>query len=54
MHTADLDRSMLTVLRALLDDAFDGELSDQDWEHALGGMHAVVSGWQEWEARPLP
>jgi aminoglycoside 2'-N-acetyltransferase I len=45
MHTADLDGSMLTVLRALLDDAFDGELRDQDWEHALGGMHAVA--WEE-------
>jgi len=24
-------------------DAFGGEFSDADWEHALGGMHALVS-----------
>ena len=23
-------------------EAFGGEFSDADWEHALGGMHAVI------------
>ncbi len=30
-------------LRQLLDDAFDHEFSDDDWDHALGGWHAIVS-----------
>lgn len=41
-HTADLDRSVLVATRSLLDDVFAGELTDDDWEHALGGMHAIV------------
>ena len=28
--------------RALLDEAFGGDFDDDDWEHALGGMHAVA------------
>ena len=28
--------------RALLDEVFAGELTDDDWEHALGGVHALV------------
>ncbi len=41
-HTADLSRATLDSARALLDDVFDGELDDHDWEHALGGLHALV------------
>ncbi len=41
-HTADLDASALEAIRALLGHVFGSELSDHDWEHALGGMHAVV------------
>lgn len=41
-HTADLDPAALSAARALLDDVFHGELTDHDWEHALGGMHALV------------
>lgn len=26
----------------MLADAFDGEFSEDDWEHALGGMHALI------------
>lgn len=26
----------------MLEDAFGKEFSEQDWEHALGGMHAIV------------
>jgi aminoglycoside 2'-N-acetyltransferase I len=46
-HTADLDTATLTAARALLYDVFD-DMTDQDWEHALGGMHALV-----WEGAEL-
>jgi aminoglycoside 2'-N-acetyltransferase I len=41
-HTADLDPATLAAARELLDAVFAGEMTDQDWEHALGGMHALV------------
>ena len=40
-HTADLDAATLAAARVLLDEVFDGELTDDDWEHCLGGMHAL-------------
>ena len=42
VHTADLDPATLTAARALLDDVFDGEMTGEDWEHTLGGIHALV------------
>jgi aminoglycoside 2'-N-acetyltransferase I len=47
-HTADLDQPTLEAARALLDYAFEGDMSDDDWEHALGGVHALV-----WEGAEL-
>ena len=47
-HTADLDAGLLKAARALLDDVFAGDMSDHDWEHALGGVHALV-----WEGAEL-
>jgi aminoglycoside 2'-N-acetyltransferase I len=41
-HTADLDAATLASARALLDDVFEGDMSDHDWEHSLGGVHALV------------
>ncbi|MEU6041127.1 GNAT family N-acetyltransferase [Actinomadura sp. NPDC047616] len=41
-HTAELDGATLASVRALLADVFDGDLSDADWEHALGGVHALA------------
>jgi aminoglycoside 2'-N-acetyltransferase I len=41
-HTADLDVETLRAARVLLDDVFAGELDDHDWEHALGGIHALA------------
>jgi aminoglycoside 2'-N-acetyltransferase I len=41
-HTADLDAGTLRATRVLLDAVFKGELDDHDWEHALGGMHALA------------
>lgn len=47
-HTAELDRATLDAARALLEDVFEGELTAHDWEHALGGMHALL-----WEGDAL-
>src|SRR6266581_4100093 len=41
-HTAELDPGTLTAARALLEEAFRGQMRDADWEHALGGVHALV------------
>jgi aminoglycoside 2'-N-acetyltransferase I len=46
-HTADVDAATLEAARALLDAAFDGEFSDHDWEHSLGGVHALA--WEDGE-----
>jgi aminoglycoside 2'-N-acetyltransferase I len=40
-HTADLDAATLGAARALLYDVFD-DLEETDWEHALGGVHALI------------
>ena len=47
-HTAELDAATLATARALLDDVFEGDMSDEDWEHALGGIHALA-----WEGDEL-
>jgi aminoglycoside 2'-N-acetyltransferase I len=44
-HTADLDAATLTAARALLDAVFGEDMTDEDWEHALGGIHALV--WED-------
>jgi aminoglycoside 2'-N-acetyltransferase I len=41
-HTADLDADTLRAAYALLQDAFAGELGEDDWEHALGGIHTLA------------
>ncbi|MFE3633614.1 GNAT family N-acetyltransferase [Streptomyces cellostaticus] len=41
-HTSALAPAELRSVRALLDEAFDGDFGDEDWDHALGGMHALV------------
>ena len=46
-HTADLDDAALRAGRALLFAVFD-DMTDDDWEHALGGVHALV-----WEGEEL-
>lgn len=47
-HTAELDAETLSTAQALLVDSFDGDFPDEDWEHSLGGMHALV-----WEGSEL-
>jgi aminoglycoside 2'-N-acetyltransferase I len=41
-HTADLDIATLEAVRSLLDAVFEGDMSDHDWEHSLGGVHALA------------
>ncbi len=40
-HTSEFAVSTLADCRLLLDAVFD-DMTDHDWEHALGGMHAVA------------
>jgi aminoglycoside 2'-N-acetyltransferase I len=47
-HTSQLDAGTLRTVRALLDDVFGPGMTDDAWDHALGGMHALV-----WEAGQL-
>lgn len=42
IHTADLDADTRNGARRMLDDAFAGDFTDADWDHALGGMHALI------------
>lgn len=42
-HTAQLERDALESARGLVTDAFPaGQFTGEDWEHALGGLHALV------------
>ncbi|HEV2726886.1 MAG TPA: GNAT family N-acetyltransferase, partial [Solirubrobacterales bacterium] len=42
LHTAHLPARALAAARSLLDDAFDGDFDDEDWDHTLGGLHALA------------
>ncbi len=46
--TAELDGGTLRAARALLDEVFHPEMTDDDWDHTLGGLHALL-----WEATEL-
>jgi len=41
VHTADLSSAERAEIHALLLAAFDQDFSDDDWDHALGGLHVV-------------
>jgi aminoglycoside 2'-N-acetyltransferase I len=41
-HTADLDAATLAAVRALMAASFGDEFDEADWEHALGGIHALA------------
>jgi aminoglycoside 2'-N-acetyltransferase I len=47
-HTGRLAPVVLGQARALLDDVFSGEFAVDDWEHCLGGLHALA-----WQGREL-
>src|SRR5215208_5158084 len=46
-HTSALDPAVLDAARALLEGVFAGEFEPEDWEHSLGGLHAIV--WEDGE-----
>jgi aminoglycoside 2'-N-acetyltransferase I len=41
-HTSELEPSLLDRLHAMLVDVFEGDFEPHDWEHALGGIHAIA------------
>lgn len=41
--TAEASEADLREIRHLLDEAFGGEFSDEDWQHASGGWHVTVT-----------
>jgi len=41
-HTSELEPALLDELRAMLIEVFEGDFEDADWEHALGGIHAIA------------
>ena len=47
-HTADLGAATLTAARALLYEVFRDGMTEHDWEHSLGGVHATA-----WEGDEL-
>ena len=42
VHTADLETEARQRAYDMVNDAFAGEFTDADWDHALGGMHALI------------
>jgi aminoglycoside 2'-N-acetyltransferase I len=42
-RTNEAETALLAEVRALLLDAFHGDFSEDDWGHALGGWHVIVS-----------
>ncbi len=42
VHTADLESDARQRAHEMVNDAFAGEFSAVDWDHALGGMHALI------------
>ncbi|WP_033437603.1 GNAT family N-acetyltransferase [Saccharothrix sp. NRRL B-16314] len=47
VHTWQLPESAIVAVRKLLDEAFDGDFGAEDWEHTLGGVHALVRDGDE-------
>ncbi len=42
VHTADLDSDTRQSAYTMVNEAFAGDFTDSDWDHALGGMHALI------------
>ncbi|MEU4100033.1 GNAT family N-acetyltransferase [Streptomyces tanashiensis] len=40
--THELGAARLRAVREMLDTAFEGDFSDDDWDHTLGGVHAWI------------
>jgi aminoglycoside 2'-N-acetyltransferase I len=41
-HTSQLDPATIAAVRVVFDEAFRGEFTDSDFEHGLGGIHALA------------
>jgi aminoglycoside 2'-N-acetyltransferase I len=41
-HTADLEPATLAAARSLMYEVFADDMTKHDWEHALGGIHAIA------------
>jgi aminoglycoside 2'-N-acetyltransferase I len=41
-HTSELDASSLAAAAALVEEVFTPDFDPHDWEHSLGGVHALV------------
>ena len=41
-HTSELEPGLLDAVRAMLVEAFEGDFGEHDWEHTLGGIHAIA------------
>lgn len=42
IHTSDIDPETREDAKRMVIDAFEGEFTEVDWEHSLGGMHAMI------------
>jgi aminoglycoside 2'-N-acetyltransferase I len=43
LSTADLTLDERSAIRQMLDLAFVGNFDDEDWDHALGGLHVIAT-----------
>ena len=43
LPTSEIPPKQLMQLRQLLDEVFEGEFSDDDWDHTVGGWHVVIT-----------
>lgn len=43
LTTAEASGDLLMAIRSLLVQAFEGDFSQEDWEHTIGGWHVVVA-----------
>ena len=41
-HTAELEPALLDEVWEMLVEVFEGDIEHSDWEHALGGIHALA------------
>src|SRR4029079_15892726 len=41
-HTSELQPPLLDEIWEMLVDVFEGDIEPSDWEHALGGIHALA------------
>ncbi|MBX6748868.1 MAG: hypothetical protein IRY85_04220 [Micromonosporaceae bacterium] len=53
-HTAEIPHPVLASVRTLVELASDGRFTDQDWDHALGGLHATATSGDPRRPRHCP